>query len=181
MVPHQRGQFRSDAGLPSAFIGYLRPTSGRELGAPPQWSGLGRRVGLAVAWTLSDVLTPAGRRVHDRVLRIAVPWDGRAVPLLQVAADRYHIPAGQSQNSLEEHALLAVPDALPPGTRPVVLAARGFARDRLFAALRARGVDFVIRVRRGTRPTEPDGRGWKLGSEGAARGRCGGTPGCASP
>jgi hypothetical protein len=133
--------------------------------------GLGRRIGLAIDWTLFDVLTPAGRRVHYQVLRIAVPWNGRAVPLMQVAVDRYHIPAGQSQNSIEERALWAVLDALPAGVRPIVLADRGFARGRLFAALRARGVDFVIRVRRGTWLTEADGRGWKLGSEGTARGQ----------
>jgi hypothetical protein len=52
-----------------------------------------------------------------------------------------------------------------------VLADRGFARGALFAALRARGVDFVVRIRRGTWLTEPDGRCWKLGSEGTARGQ----------
>src|SRR5262245_23278531 len=118
--------------------------------------GLGRRVGLAIDWTLFDVVTPAGRRVHYQVLRIAVPWDGRAVPLLQLAADHHHIPAGQSQNAIEERALWAVLGALPPGCRPVVLADRGFARGALFAALRGRGVDFVVRVRRGTWLTEPD-------------------------
>jgi hypothetical protein len=132
---------------------------------------LGRTIGLAVDWTLFDVRTPAGLRVHYQVLRIAVPWDGRAVPLMQVAADHYHIPAGQSQNSIEERALWAVLDALPAGVRPIVLADRGFARGRLFARLRQRGVDFVIRVRRGTWLTEPDGQRWKLGSEGTARGQ----------
>lgn len=131
--------------------------------------GLGRRIGLAIDWTLFDVLTPAGRRVHFQVLRIAVPWDGRAVPLMQVAADRSRIP--DSQNAIEERALWAVLDALPAGSRPVVLADRGFARGRLFAALRQRGVDFVIRVRRGTWLTEPDGRSWKLGSEGTRPGQ----------
>ncbi len=38
---------------------------------------LGRRIGLAIDWTLFDVLMPAGPYwVHYQVLRIAVPWEG---------------------------------------------------------------------------------------------------------
>jgi hypothetical protein len=73
----------------------------------------GRRIGLAIDWTLFDVSTPAGRRVHYQVLRIAVPWDGRAVPLMQVAADRYHL--NESQNTIGRSGRCSTPCHPAPG------------------------------------------------------------------
>jgi Transposase DDE domain len=139
--------------------------------------GCGARLGLAIDWTLFDAKLPSGRRVRYQVLRIAVPCRGRAAPLLQLAYDRDCLPADTSQNRLEEEALWAVVAALPPGARPVVLADRGFARGPFLAALQRRGLDYVVRVKKGTWLTEPDGRRWKLGAEGLARGQVRWCPG----
>jgi hypothetical protein len=97
---------------------------------PTTIAGLGypRLLGLAIDWTFFDSVLPSGRRIRYQALRIAVPRRGRALPLRQLAYDRDNLPAGQSQNQLEEAALLAVVRALPPTVRPVVLADRGFAR-----------------------------------------------------
>jgi Transposase DDE domain len=124
---------------------------------------------LAVDWTLFDARLPSGRRLHYQVLRIAVPRRGRALPLLQLAYDNRHLPAGRSQNRLEEAALLAVVRALPDGVRPVVLADRGFARATFFEWLQRHRLDYVVRIDKGTCLTEADGRRWKLGQEGLAR------------
>jgi DDE family transposase len=137
----------------------------------------GGRLGLAIDWTLFDAALPSGRVVRYQVLRVAVPCRGRAVPLLQVAYDRDRLPADSGQNQLEEAALWAVVAALPAGTRPVVLADRGFARAPFLAALQGRGLDFVVRVKKGTWLTEADGRRWKLGEEGLARGQVRWAPG----
>jgi hypothetical protein len=132
--------------------------------------GRPRWLGLAVDWTMFDARLPSGRRLHYQVLRIAVPRRGRALPLLQLAYDNRRLPAGWSQNQLEEAALLAVVRALPDGVRPVVLADRGFARATFFAWLQRHGLDYVVRADKGTCLTEADGRRWKLGQEGLARG-----------
>jgi len=138
--------------------------------------GSPRWLALAIDWTMFDTILPGGgrtqgRRVRYQVLRIAVPRRGRALPLLEVAYDRDHLPADRSQNQLEEQALAAVLAVLPPGVRPVVLADRGFARATLLEWLQARRVDYVVRVDRGTCITEPDGRRWKLGEEHLERGQ----------
>jgi hypothetical protein len=97
----------------------LIPTTIAALGSP-------RLLGLAIDWTFFDSLPPSGHRIRYQVLRIAVPRRGRALPLLQLAYNRDDLP--DSQNQLEEAALLAVVRALPPSVRPVVLADRGFGR-----------------------------------------------------
>ena len=139
--------------------------------------GGGGRLGLAVDWTMFDATLPSGRRMRYQVLRIAVPCRGRAVPLLQLAYDRDRLPADRSQNQLEEDALWAVVAALPPGVRPVVLADRGFARATFLAALGQRGLDYVVRIDKGTCLTEPGGRRWKLGEEGLRPGQVRWAPG----
>jgi hypothetical protein len=139
--------------------------------------GRPRWLGLAVDWTLFDARLPSGRRLRYQVLRIAVPRRGRALPLLQLAYDNRRLPAGWSQNQLEEAALLAVVRALPDGVRPVVLADRGFARATFFAWLQRHRVDYVVRIDKGTCLTEADGRRWKLGQEGLARGELRWAPG----
>jgi hypothetical protein len=117
-----------------------------------------------------DTKLPSGKRLRYQVLRIAVPRRGRALPLLQVAYDRDALPAGQSQNQLEEAALLAVIQALPVGVRPVLLADRGFARAPFLAWLQAHHLDYVVRINRGTCLTDQQGRRWKLGEEALAPG-----------
>ena len=139
--------------------------------------GRPRWLGLAVDWTLFDARLPSGRRLRYQVLRIAVPRRGRALPLLQVAYDNRHLPAGRSQNQSEEAALLAVVRALPAGVRPVVLADRGFARATFFAWLQQHGLDYVVRIDRGTCLTEADGRRWKLGHDGLRPGELRWAPG----
>ena len=139
--------------------------------------GHGSRLGLAVDWTMCDAVLPSGRRVRYQVLRIAVPCRGRAVPLLQVAYDRDRLPAGSGQHRLEEAALWAVVAALPAGTRPVVLADRGFARADFLAALQQRGLDYVVRLKQGVWLTAAAGRRWKLGEEGLVRGQVRWAPG----
>jgi len=86
---------------------------------PATIAGLGYPclLGLAIDWTFFDSALPSGRRMRYQVLRIAVPRRGRALPLLQLAYNRDDLPAGQSQNQLEETALLAVVQALPTRVR----------------------------------------------------------------
>jgi hypothetical protein len=100
------------------------------------------------------------------VLRIAVPRRGRALPLLQLAYDRDALPAGKSQNQLEEEALLAVARVLPLGVRPVVLADRGFARASFLTWLQEQGLDYVVRITAGTGLVRADGSRWRLSTEG---------------
>lgn len=132
--------------------------------APVHW------LGLAIDWTMWDVTLPTGERMRYQVLRIAVPLHGRALPLVQLAYDRDHLPADRSQNQLEERALAAVIVALPPGVRPVVLADRGFARAALLGFLQAQRVDYVVRINKGTCLTDVRDRRTKLGAEGTVPG-----------
>lgn len=141
----------------------LIPATIMQLGSP-------RWVGLALDWTMFDTRLPSGKRRRYQVLRIAVPRRGRALPLLQVAYDRDALPAGQSQNQLEEAALLAVIQALPVGVRPVILADRGFARAPFLAWLQGHSLDYVVRVNRGTCLTNGAGHRWKLGEDGLRHG-----------
>jgi hypothetical protein len=128
--------------------------------------GFPRLLGLAIDWTMFDTTLPSGSRMRYQVLRIAVPRKGRALPLLQLAYDRDALPANKSQNQLEQDALLAVVLALPSGVRPVVLADRGFGRAGFIAWLEVHRLHYVVRIKKGGRITEGDGRGWKLGEEG---------------
>jgi hypothetical protein len=123
--------------------------------------GYPRLLGLAIDWTMFNVVVPSGERIRHQVLRIAVPRRGRALPLLQLAYDRDDLPATKSQNQLEQDALLAVIRALPAGVRPVVLVDRGFARATFFVWLKKHHLDYVVRVKKGTCLTEADGRRWK--------------------
>lgn len=103
--------------------------------------GYPHRLGLAIDWTMWDSRDRRGHKVRYQLLRIAIPRRGRALPLLQVVYNRDALPAQQSQNQLEEAALLAVVRALPVGVRPVVLADRGFARATLLTWLEQQGLD----------------------------------------
>ena len=127
--------------------------------------GYPRRLGLAVDWTMWDSRDLHGQKVRYQLLCIAVPRRGRALPLLQVVYNRDALPKNQSQNHLEEAAILAVVRALPLGVSPVVLADRGFARATLLMWLGAQGLDYVIRIDRGTCISPAQGPRWKLGAE----------------
>jgi len=129
-----------------------------------------RWLGLAIDWTMWDVTLPTGARMRYQVLRIAVPVAGRALPLVQLAYDRDRLPADTSQNQLEEQALAAVIAALPFGVRPVVLADRGFARAPFLTFLQTQGVDYVVRVNKGTCLTDARDRRTTLGMEGTQPG-----------
>jgi hypothetical protein len=142
----------------------LIPHTVAKLGTP-------RWLGLAVDWTFFDSVLPSGERVRYQVLRVAVPRRGRAVPLLQVAYVRARWPRGMSQNRAEEAAIRAVVGALPHGVRPLVLADRGFARASFLQFLQTAGLDYVVRLDRGTCLTEDDGRRWKLGDADPAPGQ----------
>jgi hypothetical protein len=130
-----------------------------------------RWLGLAIDWTMWDIVLPTGQRMRYQVPRIAVPMHGRALPLLQLAYDRDHLPADRSQNQLEEAALAAVFAMLPAGVRPVVLADRGFARAPFFAFLQAHRVDYVVRVNKGTCLTDARDVRTKLGATGMQPGQ----------
>jgi hypothetical protein len=139
-----------------------------------------RRVGLVVDWTSWDTTVPriAGGGVRKyQALTVGVPRRGRVLPLLTVVYERDKLPAAGSQNRWEEEALARVLAALPAGVRPVVVGDRGFGRAELIAWLQARGVDYVLRLRRGAQITEADGTRWKLGAEGLAPGRTRWAPG----
>jgi hypothetical protein len=127
-----------------------------KLGCPP-W------LGLAIDWTMFEVVLPSGRRVYYQVLRLAVPRRGRALPLLQLAYERDHFPANKSQNLLEQEAILALVRVLPAGVRPVILADRGFARAEFLAWLQQYGLDYVVRIDKGTCITATAGQHWKCG------------------
>lgn len=131
--------------------------------------GRPRWLGLRIDWTMLNTVTPSGRRVRYKVLRIAVPRRRRALPLLQVAYDRDDLAASKSQHRLEEEALLAVGDALPKGVHPVILGDCGFARPNFFVFQKIHGLDYVIRIDKATCMTEIDGHRWKLGEEGTRR------------
>ena len=133
--------------------------------------GYPRLLGLAIDWTMFDTTLPSGKRMRYQVLRVAVPRKGRALPLLQLAYDRDALPANKSQNQLEQEALLAVVRALPGGVRPVVLADRGFGRAGFLCWLQRHGLDYVVRLKKGSCITETNGRQWKLGEEGLERGQ----------
>ncbi len=128
--------------------------------------GFPRLLGLAIDWTFFDTVLPSGERMRYQVLRIAVPRKGRALPLLQLAYDRDDLGPNKSQNQIEQDALSAVVGALPMGVRPVILADRGFHRASFIAWLERRGLDYVVRIKKGSCMTEKDGRRWKLGEEG---------------
>jgi hypothetical protein len=137
-----------------AFIPAIRA----RLGYPPQ-------IGLAVDWTMWDSRDLHGQKLRYQLLRVAIPRRGRALPLLQVVYNRDALPSGQSQNQLEEAAILAVVRALPLGVTPVVLADRGFARATLLTWVEQHGLDYVIRIDRDTVISPARGPRWKLGEE----------------
>lgn len=128
--------------------------------------GFPRLLGLAIDWTMFDTILPSGKRMRYQVLRIAMPRKGRALPLLQLAYDRDNLSPNESQNQLEQDALLAVVRALPRSVRPVILADRGFHRASFIAWLERHRLHYVVRVRKGTCITEASGHRWKLGEEG---------------
>lgn len=121
--------------------------------------GCPRLLGVAIDWTMFDTVLPSGERMRYQVLRVAIPRKGRALPLVQLAYDRDHLPPERSQNQLEQDALLAVVEALPEGVRPVVLADRGFCRAGFLTWLEYQNLRYVVRLTKGACITEADGVG----------------------
>src|SRR5919199_407131 len=144
--------------------GPRRASPHRSVGLPP---AVGARHRLDLVF---DTTLPSGKRMRYQVLRIAVPRKGRALPLVRLAYDRDALPANKSQNQLEQDTLWAVVRALPLGVRPVVLADRGFRRAGFLCWLQRYGLDYVVRLSKGSCITEADGKQRKLGEE---RLRCG--------
>ena len=101
-----------------------------------------------------------------QVLRIAVARKGRALPLLELAYDRDDLSPNNSQNHIEQDALLAVVKALPGSVRPVIGADRGFHRAGFINWLGRHHLNYVVRIRICSCITDKDGRRWKLGEEG---------------
>jgi DDE family transposase len=96
----------------------------------------GSRLLLALDWT--DL--PQGKKM----LSLSVPSRGRALPVhLRVVDERR---MWKSQNSLEEGLIKELLTLLPFGTKPVLLADRGFGRTRLMQQLKSWGISFVLRV-----------------------------------
>jgi hypothetical protein len=166
----------------SRFLGNERvdPTAVQAAFIPHIVARLGnpRWLGLTIDWTSWETTLPrlagGGLRKYQ-VLTIAVPRRGRALPLLSVAYESDKLPV--SQNRCEEEALAAVLAALPAGVRPVVIGDRAFGRAGLIEWLQARGVGYVLRLKRGCLISAPDGRRWKLGAEGLWRGQARWEPG----
>jgi hypothetical protein len=117
-----------------------------------------RAVGLCLDWTYFNAPT-----LRFQVLKIGIARSGRVIPLLQVAYDRDNLPADRSQNQIEEEALAAVLAALPKACHPLILADRGFARSEFFQWLLERGLDFVVRIDKGTCVTNERDERRKLG------------------
>jgi hypothetical protein len=117
-----------------------------------------------------DTTLPSGQRLRYQLLRIAVPRKGQALPLLQLAYDRDDLSPNNSQNQIEQDALLALLGALPMGVRPVVLADRGFHRAGFIDWLGRHHLNYVVRIRKGTCISAASGRRWKLGQEGLKMG-----------
>lgn len=96
-----------------------------------------------------------------QVLVVAVPFEGRALPL-SVWTFRYpwrdRLP---SQNTLEELCLAEVEASLPDGLVPVWIGDRGYARARLLGRCHNDGRVFLLRGRGNTRVEVP-GRVCKL-------------------
>ncbi|MBA4115375.1 MAG: hypothetical protein H0X71_02845 [Rubrobacter sp.] len=66
---------------------------------------------------------------------------------------------------------MAVIEVLPAGVRPVVLADWGFRRAGFLSWPQLHGIDYVVRLSKGSCITEADGKQWKLGEEGLERGQ----------
>jgi hypothetical protein len=131
--------------------------------------GCPRLLGLAIDWTMFDTTLPSGKLMRYQVLRIAIPRKGRAIPLMQLAYNRDDL-GDRSQNQLEQDALLAVVESLPSSVQPLILADRGFHRASFLAFLQRQGLEYVVRLKKGSCLTEADGHRWKLGEEELERG-----------
>jgi hypothetical protein len=88
---------------------------------------------------------------------------------MQLAYNRDDL-GDRSQNQLEQDALLAVVESLPSGVQPLILADRGFHRASFLAFLQRQGLEYVVRLKKGSCLTEADGHRWKLGEEELERG-----------
>jgi hypothetical protein len=79
-----------------------------------------------------------------KVLRAAVPLQGRSVPVLFAAYPKWELL--KSQNAFEEGFFTLLAALLPERTQAVVIADRGFHRAELARTLQTLGLSYVIRV-----------------------------------
>lgn len=125
-------------------------------------TGLARLLFRSRARGFCPVLLDQTQAGPTQVLVAAVPFEGRALPLVLYTFAypwRERLP---SQNRLEEICLLDVEQSLPAGLVPVFVADRGYARAALLLRCRAEGRLFCVRGRSGT-VIEYQGRRQKLG------------------
>jgi hypothetical protein len=86
-----------------------------------------------------------------QALVVAVPFEGRALPLAVWTFTYPWRDRTPSQNTLEELCLTEVETSLPAGVTPVWIGDRGYARARLLGRCRKAGRLFCLRGRGGTR------------------------------
>jgi DDE family transposase len=86
-----------------------------------------------------------------QALVVAVPFQGRALPLAVWTFTYPWRDRAPSQNTFEEWCLTGVEASLPPGVIPVWIGDRGYARARLLGRCRREGRLFLLRGRGGTR------------------------------
>lgn len=98
-----------------------------------------------------------------QALVVAVPFEGRALPLAVWTFTYPWRETVPSQNTLEAWCLATVEAGLPRGVIPVWVGDRGFARARLLGDCRRAGRLFLLRGRGNTRVTVA-GRAQKLGA-----------------
>lgn len=117
----------------------------------------GRHVCIALDWTKlpGDI----------QCLMIALPYRGRAIPLLWRLVWSYDFKRVDSQNKIEEELIAVFLTLVPLGKRIVVLADRGFGRASFIAFLKECGVLFTLRVKSGVMITTQKGRMIRLRSQ----------------
>ncbi|MFH1295005.1 MAG: IS4 family transposase [bacterium] len=119
----------------------------------------GRIIPAAIDWT-----TLPG---NIQCLMIAIPFHGRAIPLLWHIT--LHSRIKDSQNAIEERLLarlINLTHDIDPARKLLITADRGFGRATLFQFLQKRGVLFVIRVKGDVTITTKKGKRHLLGSIG---------------
>jgi hypothetical protein len=85
-----------------------------------------------------------------------VTGHGRAAPLLWLSVWKEELK--DRRNDYEDACLRRLSELVPPGCRVTILADRGFGDQKLFAFLRALGLDYVIRFRGNIHVTDADGQ-----------------------
>lgn len=114
----------------------------------------GKHVCVALDWTKlpGDI----------QCLMIALPYRGRAIPLLWCLVWSYDFKRLDSQNKIEEELMTSFLTLVPLDKRIVVLADRGFGRASFIVFLKKCGVLFTLRVKSDVIITTQKGRTIRL-------------------